>query len=148
MKPQAKKIIFIALLLVLAGISVFAFIHKKAEDKKGMTEVSLKAQAQKYWEARLNGDYKTIYSIVDSQYKSKVTEQQFTSTAPDIIKSYEILDAKVDAEKHSGKTRSKFKTIQMGFELEPEVTELWLYEGNEWHINYTATSNPFASANK
>lgn len=105
---------------------------------------TLDPQVKKLWQARINKDMKTIYSILDTKYKSTISEEKFTKKNDyQVLGEYEVVKTEFSDDKKLAKVFVKYKTINMGYKLEPTIMENWIFENGEWHVGYSMRRNPF-----
>lgn len=138
-----KKLLLISGILLLAVIatSVF-FVIKKPDDSALKT--ALEIQINKLWQARIDRDMKTIYAMVDDEYKKTTSEQIFLRKKEyQISGGFKITKIDLAPDSKSAKVLVKYDAMQMGYKFEPEILEHWLFEGGEWHVCFSKRKNPF-----
>lgn len=146
MKNKQSVVIGIVVFILIAiGVGSFFYSGNKEE----FSEAALKNNVEKLWNARINRDKKIIYTLLDDAYKKGVTEEQFLKKGDyQITGTYEIKEIKMDSDKKVATVTVKFKSMQMGYQIEPTILEHWLFENNEWHVGYSMRKNPFMNTPK
>ncbi|WP_156906775.1 hypothetical protein [Desulforegula conservatrix] len=115
---------------------------KKPDDSALKTALEL--QVNKLWQARINHDMKTIYMMVDEEYKKTITEQMFLRKKEyQISGGFKVTSIDIAPDSKSAKVLVKYDAMQMGYKFEPEILEHWLFESGEWHVSFTKRKNPF-----
>ena len=120
------------LVLALTSCSPLSNIGQKN------TETDLRQRVDMLWNARVNKDWNTVYELADTAFKTKTPKAEFVSSGElQPVLSYQIIDIEKVNDTHTDVT-VKFKLEKMGFILNPQMRESWIFEkGNGWQLNRT-----------
>jgi len=102
------------------------------------TVAHLRQAVDKLWSARIDQDWKTLYTLTDKAYQETISQEEFiTSGGLKKVLDFEIINIKaVDDKNYEVVTKMKIET--MGFVLSPLLTEYWLFQSDTgWALNMT-----------
>lgn len=140
---NSRKRLFTLFPLAFLFLIVLSSCDTKKNNDTAREEL-LKQRIDKLWNARIATDKKTIYTMTDNAYRKKVSEEQFLRMGDyQVAGFYEIVESKLDPDKNTAQVIVKYKTMQMGYMLEPKIMENWLFENGEWKVGYSMRRNPF-----
>jgi hypothetical protein len=116
----------VILLMLTSGCSLYLM--------KANSEEALKQRAQRVWEAKMKGDWGTVYDMADSKFRQGTSREQFMTGSKLVVKGFTITEAKVSADSKEGIVTVKFKTMVMTYNLEPILKENWVFEDGAWRL--------------
>ncbi len=103
------------------------------------------------WNTRVNKDWKTFYSLTDTNYRKTITEDEVVRDGDMTVLGFEITSIEKDpGDPKFSLVKVRFDIVKMGIKVKPLVMEKWILEDDgaskEWFLYKSLSnrqSNPF-----
>lgn len=139
MTKSRKPLIFIGVAVVLVAVVAGYLISVSG----GNTEEALRQQVQKEWDARVSGDWGTVYDLTTRAFKENMSKANFVGKSNIIIKDFTVKDVRVLESGKEGESFVEYKMSHMGFDFDTKSKRKWVWEDGAWHMELPATFSPF-----
>jgi len=141
MEEQTKLKWKVIILFILSILIVTDCAHLF---KKPKSEESLRALVQKEWEAKVKGDWGTVYDLASKEFKNKIERDKFLQGAKLRVENFSLKEVKIDSRQGKAWVNVSYDINQMGMSLKGATTkEEWIWEDGEWRHKLKPVSTPF-----
>jgi hypothetical protein len=104
----------------------------------------LRARVTQEWEAKISGDWGTVYDLTTKAFRSTVKREKYIGGKSLIITRYEINEITADPEQGRAWVQVGFDIKHMGKAFKGARTkEEWIWEDGKWCLNLKQKISPF-----
>lgn len=112
---------------------------KDAVTTQGLNEDSLKSEAERYWNARIEGDYETAYSIEDREGLPAFADYRLEASN---IRKHNVQNFSIDNISIEGTGATLKLTLSVRFPASPKpfksiIRDSWVYKEGAWRHLFT-----------
>lgn len=134
-----KKLFLICVLLASCLVSGCATGKDAAMMNQGLNEDSLKSEAERYWNARIEGDYETAYSIEDREGLPAFADYRLEASN---IRKHNVQNFSIDNISIEGTGATLKLTLSVRFPASPKpfksiIRDSWVYKEGAWRHLFT-----------
>lgn len=129
---RVKCVSLIIMITVLFSCSTI----RTAPDEK-----NLHNRAEKLWEAKVEGDWETIYNMTVESYREKVQLEKFARAPFLNVLSFSIKEIK--AEPPEARVMVEYRFAHQSFEFDAIAKDEWVWENGNWFLNMKPMRLPF-----
>ena len=127
-------------LIVISAVLVFSAFNACSHLKESpVNGDSLKEAVTRVWEAKVQRDWGTVYSLTVDEYKKKKTRDDFIRRCNIIVKEFDIKEIRVVEPDKKARVEVEYKVQTQAFLMDMISKEEWLRENGSWHLNLLPT---------
>lgn len=128
--------------LSLTFFVIFGCAHRPGN--RTSEEKTLRDKVTQEWEAKVHGEWGTVYELTTREFKNSVTRDAFVSGKNLRIENFSIQEITVDSAQEKAVVQVSFDINHMGIPFKGASTrEEWMREEGEWRLNLKPRRTPF-----
>lgn len=105
---------------------------------------SLRERVDIVWKAKVQSDWGPVYDMADSQFQKNVNRNRFVTKSHYRVKSYEVIEIKVNQDNQTATSHIQFDTEKMGMPFKISTKEAWIVENGQWRLQLSNQKTPFS----
>jgi hypothetical protein len=132
----ASGIMSLAVLILFAGGPCYGA-------KAGESEKALSKKVKMEWDAKVKGDYSTVYDLSYAHFKKTTKKDAFVGRARPAVMKYTIKEVRITEPGRKAVAKVEYETMQQAMRFTVPIEEEWLMENGKWALKLLSGEESF-----